>query len=131
MLIDASALTAILAGEPDGPAFAARIEAATKRLTIPMAMWETALAVSRIVSASISDVEAKMTELIEFLEVEVVTVDAETARLAIDAHARYGKGRHPAKLNFGDCFAYAAARQHGMPLLFKGEDFALTDIRAA
>ena len=57
--------------------------------------------------------------------------EPETAALAIDAYARFGKGRHPAGLNFGDCFAYACARHFDVPLLYKGDDFALTDIRAA
>ena len=52
------------------------------------------------------------------------------ARLALEAHARFGRGRHPARLNMGDCFAYACARSRGVPLLYKGEDFALTDIEA-
>jgi ribonuclease VapC len=53
------------------------------------------------------------------------------ARAAREAHARFGKGRHPARLNMGDCFAYALATERGEPLLFKGEDFARTDVRAA
>jgi ribonuclease VapC len=61
----------------------------------------------------------------------VLPVTAATARLALAAFARYGRGRHEAKLNFGDCFAYALAKERGDPLLFKGEDFARTDIAPA
>lgn len=65
------------------------------------------------------------------MEIAVVTVPAETARLALDAFDRFGKGRHPASLNFGDCFTYACARHLGQPLMFKGGDFPQTDIEAA
>ena len=65
------------------------------------------------------------------IEAEIVDVDAETARLARAAYKRFGKKNHPAKLNFGDCFAYALAKQTGEPLLFKGDDFAQTDIVSA
>jgi ribonuclease VapC len=63
--------------------------------------------------------------------IAVVTVAAETRALAIDAYDRYGKSRHPAALNFGDCFAYACARYERVPLLYKGDDFPHTDIEAA
>ena len=65
------------------------------------------------------------------IEAEVVAVDAETARVARAAYRQFGKKNHPAKLNFGDCFAYALARQTGEPLLFKGDDFSQTDIVSA
>ena len=60
-----------------------------------------------------------------------MTVDAERARLAVQAYRRYGKGFHPARLNFGDCFAYELAKSRGCPLLYVGEDFARTDVVAA
>jgi ribonuclease VapC len=65
------------------------------------------------------------------MEIRMVDVAPETARIALDAFDRYGKGRHPARLNFGDCFAYACARHLGEPLMFKGSDFPQTDIEAA
>ena len=65
------------------------------------------------------------------MQIAVVDMPAATADLAIDAYARYGKGRHPAALNFGDCFAYACAKHFDVPLLYKGNDFAQTDIGAA
>ncbi len=69
--------------------------------------------------------------LLAQVEAEVVPVTADTARLARDAYRRFGKGNHPARLNFGDCFAYALAMELGEPLLFKGADFAQTDVRPA
>ena len=64
-------------------------------------------------------------------ETQVLPIGEAEQIAALEAHARFGKGVHPAKLNMGDCFAYACARVHGAPLLYKGEDFALTDIEAA
>jgi ribonuclease VapC len=65
------------------------------------------------------------------LQVETVSITPDIGRLAIDAFARYGRGNHPARLNMGDCFAYACARSLGVPLLFKGADFSQTDIAVA
>ncbi|MEF2550646.1 type II toxin-antitoxin system VapC family toxin [Aurantimonas sp. A2-1-M11] len=63
--------------------------------------------------------------------IDLVAIPPVATSTAIEAYARYGKGRHPAALNFGDCFAYACARHFNLPLLFKGDDFARTDIRPA
>jgi len=68
---------------------------------------------------------------LKLMGITVVAVAAETRTPAIDAYARYGKSRHPAALNFGDCFAYACARHERVPLLYKGDDFPQTDIEAA
>lgn len=73
----------------------------------------------------------QMQALIERLELEIVPLSDEQAKLAIDGFRRFGKGRHPAGLNFGDCFSYALAKATGQPLLFKGDDFSLTDIKRA
>ena len=72
-----------------------------------------------------------MQALLEGLKLETVPLSADHARLAIDAFRRFGKGRHPAGLNFGDCFSYALAKATGEPLLFKGDDFSQTDITRA
>lgn len=69
--------------------------------------------------------------LMSLIEAEIVAVTADTARVARDAYDTFGKGNHPARLNFGDCFAYALAKQTGEPLLFKGDDFSRTDIVSA
>lgn len=131
MVIDASALTAIYAAEPDSTALLERLEMGSRRAISPLGLWEGAVALARIFSRRPEDVMADLEKFIALFDVEILSVDFETARLALSAHARYGRGRHPARLNFGDCFAYAAARQHGLRLLYKGDDFALTDIEAA
>ncbi len=86
---------------------------------------------ARIVGLPIPDAEAALERYLEIMSITVVPVTAETRHMALDAFDRYGKGRHPAGLNFGDCYAYACARQAGEPLLYKGDDFPLTDIKAA
>ena len=131
MLIDASALTAIYASEAGSHELLGRIEAASIRAMSPLGLWESALALARVFSRRPGNVSADLDHFIHRFRIDILKVDAETARLALAAHDRFGKGRHPARLNFGDCFAYAAARQHNMPLLYMGDDFSLTDIEAA
>ncbi len=131
MFIDASALVAMLTGEDDARAFAARIQSSQDRITSPAAMWETVFNVSRILGIPIPDIEAEVQRFLSEMKIQVRPIPAEAAHLAIEAFHRFGKGRHPAQLNFGDCMAYACARHYGYPLLFKGNDFALTDIDAA
>ena len=131
MFVDASALTAMLTDESDARVLLARLQNYGERTTSPMAVWETTIAVARILGLSLGAAEAAIEDYLKLMEISVVAVAAETRSLAIDAYVRYGKSRHPAALNFGDCFAYACARHAGVPLLYKGDDFARTDIAAA
>ena len=131
MFLDASALTAILTDEADGPAFAARIKADKRRMTSPMAIWETALSVSRRLGLSPSEALQAVRDYLTLANVQVLAVPPQAADLAAEAFERFGKGRNPAALNFGDCFAYACARYYRQPLLYKGDDFPRTDIEAA
>lgn len=129
MFVDASAMVAILAREPDWETYAAAIETAAGVLTSPVAVYETALALARHRSLSIEEATAKVHHFLEEARISIEPIDRAAGDLALSAFARYGKGRgHRAQLNLGDCFAYAMARQRGVPLLYKGEDFALTDI---
>lgn len=131
MFVDASAFVAILAHEDDAESLLARLYSAETRLTSAMAIWETSLALSRQRRVNHMDALTLVTNFLKLLSVIVEPVDQETGNLAVDAYQRFGKGRHPAGLNFGDCFAYAAARRLGVPLLYKGDDFVLTDIEPA
>ena len=131
MFIDASALTAMLVDERDAGELLARMQSHTRRITSPLAIWETVVAVARILGLEVEVAEAAVEQFVALIGVVVEPVPAEARRLAIGAFARFGKGRHPAALNFGDCFAYACAKQAGVPLLYKGEDFPQTDIEAA
>jgi ribonuclease VapC len=128
LFVDASALVAIIGSEPERHAFEARIDGESLRLTSGLAQWEAALAVARRAS---TDVAAGFDEVLRYctsFEIGLVTIgEAETAT-AVAAYRRYGKGNHPARLNMGDCFAYACAKIHGATLLYKGNDFAKTDL---
>src|SRR5258708_35709393 len=130
MFIDASALTALLTDEDEARELLARLQQTGTRLTSPLAVWEAVVAVARVLNLSVNAAEAVETYL-ALMGIAVVAVPPETARLALDAFDRFGKGRHRASLNFGDCFAYACARHLGQPLMFKGGDFPRTDIEAA
>ena len=131
MFIDASALTALMTDEADARELLSRLNGAKTRLTSPLAVWEAAIAVARILDLPVAQAARAVEDYLELIGIELVAVPPQAAAVALDAFDRYGKGRHPAKLNFGDCFAYACARIHGQPLMFKGADFPLTDIEAA
>ncbi len=131
MFIDASALTALLTDENDARELLSRMQSARTRMTSPLAVWEAVIAVARILDLEIDEVAGSVERYLTLMEIETVSVPPETAAIALNAFGRYGKGRHPARLNFGDCFAYACARHFGQPLMFKGGDFPQTDIEAA
>lgn len=128
MIVDSSAVLAILFGEPDARRHAAAI----------MAAHPCRMSVANVLEASIvaehrggEQAAHNLDELLERAEIELVPVTVEHLEAARLAWRRFGKGHHPAVLNFGDCFAYALARTTGEPLLSKGDDFARTDIESA
>jgi ribonuclease VapC len=128
LVLDCSALLAILFDEPDQRALSEKIEADPRRLLSAVTLVEASiLLLARLSEAG----PLRLNRLLREAQVEVVPVDHAQSEAAIDAFRRFGKGRHPAGLNFGDCFAYALAAVTGEPLLFKGDDFAKTDIAAA
>lgn len=127
MVIDSSALAAILFGEPERRQFIEAIEAADSKL-ISVANW---LEISIVIEARTgAEGSRDLEQFIERASIEIVPVDLEQGRFARDAWLRFGKGRHPAALNYGDCSAYALARARSQTLLFKGDDFIHTDIPA-
>jgi len=131
MFVDASAWTAILLSEPEAEALRLKLTEAEIVLTSAIATWETIRAVAREAVMDLQDATDEVTMLQRLATARTVPIGELEQTVAIGAHARFGKGRHPAKLNMGDCFAYACAKTHGVPLLYKGDDFALTDIEAA
>lgn len=125
MVIDTSALVAILSDEPERAAFVRAIAAAPR----PMASSATVLECSIVVEARRGEPAGRDLDLLlHRAQVRTMPVDEEQTLLARAAWRRYGKGRHPAALNYGDLFAYALARATGEPLLFKGDDFTRTDV---
>ena len=131
MFVDASALVAIIAGEADAASLADRLDTAETRYTSPLALYETTLALLRLRDTSIPAVNELLDDFMTQFEFEVMVITPQIGRLAIEAFERYGRGRHPARLNMGDCFAYACARSLGVPLLCKGDDFRRTDATLA
>jgi ribonuclease VapC len=128
MVIDSSAVIAILFDEPERRALNEKIEADQTRLVSVVSYVEAALVIeSRLGEAGGRELDL----LLHRAEVELTPVDPDQAEIARDAFRRYGRGRHAAALSFGDCFAYALARTTGEPLLFKGSDFSQTDIVVA
>ena len=128
MVIDTSALLAILQREPEREAFLACIETAAIRVISAASVIETSMVV---LSRSGEDGLRILEALLRDLRIEQAPLTAGHVSFAVDAFRRFGKGRHPAGLNFGDCLSYALARATGEPLLFKGCDFSRTDIRQA
>ncbi|HWE99321.1 MAG TPA: type II toxin-antitoxin system VapC family toxin [Caulobacteraceae bacterium] len=128
MVIDSSALIAIISKEPERAPFEQCVKLATNRLIGAATLVETSLVV---LSRRREEGIAILRELLVDMRVETVPLSADHARLAVDAFRRFGKGRHPAGLNLGDCFSYALAKATGEPLLFKGDDFARTDVKRA
>ena len=128
MIIDTSAVLAVLLAEPDAEHYEKTIAHTLPRQMSAVGLLEAAIVLeSRGGMAAANELDL----FLQAAEIELVAVTAEQAQAARRAWRRFGKGNHPAGLNFGDCFAYALAETNNEPLLFKGEDFARTDIEAA
>jgi ribonuclease VapC len=128
MVIDTSALVAILFQEPEAAEFSAAIGQDSRRLVSAAIALETFL----VVEARKGDSGAREVDLLFHRgRLEIAAFEQSQLELARDAWRQYGKGRHPAGLNLGDCFSYALAKSLGEPLLFKGSDFAQTDVTPA
>ena len=124
--LDTSALVAVVFGEPEAEHFAAAMVTHAGDCLISAATWVEAGIVVEARQGEAASQDLQL--LIDQIGAEVVPVDTQMAAVALGAWQRFGKGRHPAALNFGDCFSYALAKVHGTPLLCKGNDFAQTDM---
>ncbi|HMK91126.1 MAG TPA: type II toxin-antitoxin system VapC family toxin [Methylocystis sp.] len=128
MVIDTSAIVAIALNEPEAAAFEERIVDSPVRLISAATVLEAAIVIeTRLGEAGGSELDLWLHKA----DVEIVAIDAEFIDCARRAWRRFGKGRHAAGLNFGDCFSYALAAKTNEPLLFKGDDFSRTDIAKA
>lgn len=128
MVIDTSAIIAIIAGEPEREIFAKAIRADPVRLIGEPTVFEANMV---MMGRSGQAGPLRVLRLLHELKIESRPFTEDERNSATDAFRRFGKGRHPAGLNLGDCMAYAIAKATGEPLLFKGNDFSRTDIRAA
>ncbi|MDY7103228.1 MAG: type II toxin-antitoxin system VapC family toxin [Actinomycetota bacterium] len=126
IVVDTSALVSVVLGEDDAELMLAALEGAQGRLSA--VSWVEAQIV--VEARQGPDAARDLQLLVESTIVDIVGVDDVHATAAVTAWRRFGKGRHPAALNFGDCFAYALARLDGLPLLFKGGDFSQTDVES-
>jgi ribonuclease VapC len=125
MVVETSAVLAILLDEPEAAEFAQLIEDDPAPLISAASVLESEIV---LISRHGPDARADLQDFLAQGGLQVEPVTAEQAELALEAYQRYGKGRHRAGLNFGDCFAYALCKATGQPLLFKGQDFSQTDI---
>ena len=128
MIVDASALCAILLDEEDSRILSGRLRQERNASTHPISFYETVTALVRENNLTIAEATEATSELLRVAEISLVSIGQRETMMALEAFARYGRGRHPAKLNMGDCFSYAVAKLRGMPLLYKGEDFSQTDL---
>jgi ribonuclease VapC len=132
IVVDASAIVAMLTREADADAPVPALAAAGRAETTPIAIYEAVLGLSRKRQWSIAEAETHVGDFLSAAGVVIQPIQPETVHVALNAFARYGKGRgHPAGLNLGDCFIYAQAKVGGASLLFKGDDFSKTDIKSA
>lgn len=129
LFVETSALVAMLAGEAGSQALAKRLKDAAHPITSPLVILEAAMVLSTMWRTEPVAAETRIREALADASVKVVPIDGAAATLAVDAFARYGKGRgKPAKLNMSDCLSYACAKQHRVALLYAGNDFAATDL---
>jgi len=127
IVIDTSALVASMIGEPSRERIADAIARADGCVISAVSFVEATMVLSRTLSDPKSDLNAYLQQA----AISISPLDADQAKLAQDAFLKYGKGRHSARLNFGDCFSYAAAKALNAPLLYIGNDFDKTDIKVA
>jgi ribonuclease VapC len=128
MVLGSSALVAVILAEPGGDKLLAKIKTATPVGLGAPTLVETLMVLARRLDG---DPRPLVGDLLRELEVEVIPFTEEHSRVALEAYLQFGKGRHRAGLNFGDCLAYATAKIAGQPLLFVGRDFSQTDLACA
>jgi ribonuclease VapC len=128
MFIDTSAIVALLTKEPKASEIAVAIAKAKRRYTSPLVRLETAIALARKLGVSPTAAEQRFDDFLHEAAIEVVGITDEIGRIAVAARESYGQA--PARLNLADCLAYAAAKEHRIPMLFIGDDFTHTDIKS-
>ncbi|MFT8244132.1 type II toxin-antitoxin system VapC family toxin [Roseomonas sp. BN140053] len=128
VFVDASAMIAIIAGEDGADALADALDGDRDRLCSALSIWKMVAGLCRPLALSMPKAREHAGRFLEVGGFRFVAIGVPEWEIATEAYARYGKGRHPAALNIGDCFAYACARANGARLLYKGEDFTRTDL---
>jgi ribonuclease VapC len=132
IFVDSSAVVAMLASEPDAAALAKVLESDRERISAAHVILESSIRLAALLDLAPTAADALVMRLLREAEISIVPITEEIAHMSVSAFERYGKGRKSrAKLNFGDCLSYGCARTHKARLLFKGSDFAHTDIGRA
>ncbi len=126
VFVDASAIVAIIANEPDRDDLVQRMKLHKERQISPLVVYEAVTALSRIKQQSNSEALLLVEKFFKIYAFKFVPIDMSIAKSALETQSEFGRGNHPAKLNMGDCFSYACARNHRLSLLFKGDDFSKT-----
>lgn len=128
MFIDSSAVVEILIDGHEAQTLLDKMAKAPSLCTGPTVIYEAAVVLTTRLKREPEETKLLVRQFLDRFSIEILPASADIAFGALDAFARYGKGRHPAKLNFGDCFSYAGARSAEIPLLYVGADFAQTDL---
>ncbi|WP_010185589.1 type II toxin-antitoxin system VapC family toxin [Sphingomonas sp. PAMC 26605] len=129
LFLDASAMVAMITAEPGSPALEERFGAAEEIVCSAISLWEAARAIARKRTVPITLAFSEIETFVADFAIRLVPIGARESAVAVDSYQRYGKGTgHAAKLNMGDCFAYACAKTNDASLLYKGNDFLHTDL---
>jgi ribonuclease VapC len=131
LFADASALVAMIAGEPEAIRLAGIVKVDPVRLCSALSVWETVAALTHSYKLSVYTARARVQSFLKTFDFRYVVIGEAEFEAAAEAYERFGKGRHPAGLNMGDCYAYACAKINQASLLFIGNDFTKTDIKVA
>lgn len=127
IVVDTSAIIACLTGEPERPKFMRTLALVERRILSSVNLLEARI----VITGSKGLPRSWLDDFLSNERIDIIPFDEPLSDLAFEAYGRYGKGRHPARLNMGDCAAYALAKARGWPLLYKGDDFSETDIERA
>lgn len=128
MIVDSSVLVALVQREPEEDAFLQALANSARPAISSANLFEACIVID---SARRDDLSEALDDIVETLDLDVAPITRLHVAIAREAYRKFGKGNHPARLNFGDCMAYALAKANGDTLLFKGDDFTLTDIEPA
>jgi ribonuclease VapC len=130
MFIDSSAIVAVMTLEDDAVALLEHMMRAQSKMINAAVFWEVTVNLAKKRRLTISEANHELRDFLDKFDIEIAAIPPEAGFAAVEAYDRFGKGRHPASLNFGDCLSYACAKVLKQPLLFKGDDFAQTDVVA-
>jgi ribonuclease VapC len=131
MFVDTSAIVAVILDEPEATSIKKIVERTPNSITSPMVRLETSIVIGNKLKIGPVESENLFNKFLAFGEITIVPLTDETGSLAVAAYEKFGKGRHPAKLNLADCFSYGVAKSLGVPILFIGNDFSKTDLKSA